>query len=97
MKQCEENHVIYKAKLEYPLFFVPMPRFLHADLVKLFFRITQIPHVYQAEHGECPSKFASPDESRCSLAGEWSNIDALLFSHQRYVVGQLVGIENGTH
>lgn len=72
-----------------------MPRFLHHDLVKLFFRITQIPDVYQKEHGECPSKWALPDEDRCPLAGEWSNTDTLLFSHHRYIVGQLVGIENG--
>lgn len=81
--------------MDYPIFFVDMPHFIHPELRDLFLRVTQVAEVYMVEHGKCPSDWASPNEARCPVAGAFNNTQQLLFTHKRYVYGQLVGVKNG--
>lgn len=57
---------------------------------------SQITNVYFAEHGSCPSKWARSDETRCSIAGPYDHTERLLYTHHRYIYGEIVVVKNGT-
>jgi len=91
----QDPRLIYKANLSYPAFIMKMPSFADPRIEQLFFNLSVVRKVYMFEHGMCPSSYAQKGENRCEIIGPFDKNKELVFTHKRYVYGEIIIVKDG--
>ncbi|ELR21744.1 uncharacterized protein ACA1_384800 [Acanthamoeba castellanii str. Neff] len=95
--ECRAEHpqLIHKVELSYPAFTMRMPSFVDPELEALFLSVGAVKNTYMVEHGQCPSPQAREGENRCEIIGAFNKSRELVFTHARYIYGEIAVIKDG--
>ena len=90
-----EPWLLYEAELEYPLFFVYMPKFSSDEYKEFFLKAQPISTDYLVQHASCPAPQSKKPEPRCALVTEIDNNETLIFSAVPYIRGHIAVVKDG--